>query len=401
MHSLIDVKFQLAVVMRYSVFDGLRGAFLLLMMYNHAASVLQSHLGTVINHHRLGFADAAHGFVFLSGLVIALYFMRVLREHGEEALAPLVRRRIVFIYKYHIGALLGLAVLAKLLPQAAGRLDVFSQMGPDEYLALVLLINQPSFFDILPMYMVFIAGTPLVLRMFERGQAWSVLAASIGLWLIAQTGVISVLVESIERKIDTTGLDIRLGSFGIFSWQLIYLAGLMFGYFTFSGRFNVNFVRSLPASFPKIAVAAFMGILLLQQFISHHPASFDHVINSLNSAHSKWNFSLFFVVSVAVYAIIITWLYVAGPHSSNPLIVFISKKFQDVLNSRPLTLLGQSSIQVFTYHLIVVYLLSALVDLHPMSGAARFVLLILSTLSLFGFAMVWRWTMIRSLVASS
>ena len=71
--------------MRYSVFDGLRGIFLLLMMYNHGASVLQSHLGSVINHHQLGFADAAHGFVFLSGIVIALYLMRMalLHKSGE------------------------------------------------------------------------------------------------------------------------------------------------------------------------------------------------------------------------------------------------------------------------------------------------------------------------------
>lgn len=221
--------------MRYSVFDGLRGIFLLLMMYNHAASVLQSHMGTVINHHQLGFADAAHGFVFLSGVVIALHFMRVLRERGEEALAPLARRRILLIYKYHIGALLGLAVLANLLPQAAGRLGAFNQMGVDDFIALMLLISQPSFFDILPMYILFIAGTPFILRLFEKGHVWSVLAASISLWLITQTGITSALVEVIEWNIDAIKLDARIGSFGILAWQLVYLAGLMFGYFTFTG----------------------------------------------------------------------------------------------------------------------------------------------------------------------
>lgn len=280
--------------MRYSVFDGLRGIFLLLMMYGHTTTVLQSELGVAINHHQLGFADAAHGFVFLSGLVIALYFMRVLHERGEEALAALVRRRIFFIYKYHIGALLGLAVIANLLPQTAGRLDLLGQMGADEYLALVLLIHQPSFFDILPMYMVFIAGTPFVLRMFKRGHAWSVLVASISLWLIAQTGIISALVSAVEWKIAVTSLDIRIGLFGLFAWQLIYVAGLIFGYFTFIGRFDINIVRALPASFVKAIVAAFFGLLLFQRFLIDHPDRFGNLLKFLTISTQSGTFHYFF-----------------------------------------------------------------------------------------------------------
>lgn len=382
--------------MRYSVFDGLRGIFLLLMMYNHGASVLQSHLGSVINHHQLGFADAAHGFVFLSGIVIALYLMRILRERGEKALAPIACRRMLFIYKYHIGALLSLAVLANLLPQPLGRLEVFSQMGADEYFAMMLLIHQPSFFDILPMYIVFIAITPLVLKLFERGQAWSVLAVSIGLWLIAQTGVISAAVGTIDRASDTTGLDIRLGSFGIFAWQLIYLAGLMFGYFTFVGRFDVNIMRSVPASFMMVMAVAFVGIFLIRQYILHDPVTLGRTTGSLSDVHSKWNFSLFFLTSAAIYAIIIAWLYVAGPHSTNPTVAFLSRGFRAVLNSRPLVLLGRNSIQVFTYHLLVVYLLSALVEHYHIPESVRFALLIFSTLSLFAFATVWKRASIRS-----
>lgn len=383
--------------MRYSVFDGLRGIFLLLMMYGHTTTVLQSELGVAINHHQLGFADAAHGFVFLSGLVIALYFMRVLHERGEEALAALVRRRIFFIYKYHIGALLGLAVIANLLPQTAGRLDLLGQMGADEYLALVLLIHQPSFFDILPMYMVFIAGTPFVLRMFKRGHAWSVLVASISLWLIAQTGIISALVSAVEWKIAVTSLDIRIGLFGLFAWQLIYVAGLIFGYFTFIGRFDINIVCALPASFVKAIVAAFFGLLLFQRFLIDHPDRFGELVEVINNLRSKWNFSLFFLASMVTYAILITWLYVAGPNSSNRMVFFAAEGFRTILNLRPMILLGQNSIQVFTYHLVVVYLLSPLPYLHSMPEIIRFAILVSSTLSLFAFAATRKWVMTKSL----
>ena len=375
--------------MRYSVFDGLRGVFLLLMMYGHTTTVLHSRVGKAINHHQLGFTDAANGFVFLSGLVIALYFMRVLRERGEEALMPLVRHRVLFIYKYHIGALLGLALLANLLPQTAGRLELLSQMGLKEYLALMFLIHQPSFFDILPMYMAFIICTPLVLRMLEKGHIWSVLAFSICLWLLAQTGLITAFVNAIEWKIAATSLNIRIGLFNLFAWQLLYITGLIFGYFTFIGRFDVSFVRKLPISFIKVIIAAFIGLLLLQQFLSYHPQPFSDAVETLNAVHSKWNFSFLFLASAVVYGFLIIWLYVAGPHSDKKLIAIFAKGFRSALNSRPLVLLGQNSIQVFTYHLVVVYLLSPLPELHPMREVALFAILVISTLSLFAFAMIW------------
>lgn len=397
--DLLSDGTQQAIDMRYSVFDGLRGIFLLLMMYSHTTTVLQSQLGTAINHHQLGFADAAHGFVFLSGLVIALYFMRVLRERGEEALAPLARRRILFIYKYHIGALIGLVVIANLLPQNAGRLGLLGQMDADEYLALIFLIHQPSFFDILPMYMVFIACTPFILRMFERGHAWSVLIASISLWLIAQTGIISALVSAIEWKISATSLDIRIGLFGLFAWQLIYIAGLMLGYFTFIGRFDVNILRGLPASFVKAMTAAFFGLLLFQRFLVDHPARFEELVENFINFHSKWNFSLFFLASVVAYGVLLAWLYVAGSHSSNRMISFAAQSFRTILNSRSLILLGQNSIQVFTYHLVVVYLLSPLPYLYSMSEIISFALLVASTFSLFAFAATWKWIMARSTLA--
>lgn len=90
-----------------------------------------------------------------------------------------------------------------------------------------------------------------------------------------------------EWKIAATSLDIRIGLFSLFAWQLLYVAGLMFGYFTFIGRFNVGFVRTLPASFMKIIVVAFIGLLLLQHFLLYHPAPFAGAVETFNAVHSK------------------------------------------------------------------------------------------------------------------
>lgn len=375
--------------MRYSAFDGLRGLFLVLMMYGHTAIVLQSGIGKILNHHRLGFADAANGFVFLSGLVIAIYFTRVVREKGEEALAPLVRRRVLLIYKYHLFALLGLAILASFMPYNTSPLGQLSHIGPESYLAMAFLIHQPIFFDILPMYMVFIALTPLLLRLLKQGNFGQVLVTSICFWLIAQTGLISYALQAIEWRLEAEGYAIKFGSFNIFAWQLIYVSGLIIGYLAATGRFDVTTVRSLP----KVAIACiaflFVGLSVFQNFLLHHPAAFEPAVERFAATHSKANFTIFFMASCLAYGLLLVWLYVAGPFSANRPVALASKWLRKLLNSRPLTLLGQHSIQVFSYHLVVVYLLSPLTDRLDLDEGLRYLIAILATLSLFAFAEIW------------
>lgn len=375
--------------MRYLAFDGLRGLFLVLMMYGHTTIVLQSGIGKILNHHRLGFADAANGFVFLSGLVIAIYFTRVVREKGEEALAPLVRRRVLLIYKYHLFALLGLAILASFMPYNTSPLGQLSHIGPESYLAMAFLIHQPIFFDILPMYMVFIALTPLLLRLLKQGNFGQVLVTSICFWLIAQTGLISYALQTIEWKLEAAGYAIKFGSFNVFAWQLIYVSGLIIGYLAATGKFDVATVRSLP----KVAIAClallFVGLSVFQNFLLHHPAAFEPAVERFAATHSKANFTIFFIASFLAYGLLLVWLYVAGPFSAKRPVAVASRWLRKLLNSRPLTLLGQHSIQVFSYHLVVVYLLSPLTDRLGLDEVLRYVTAILATLSLFAFAEIW------------
>ena len=375
--------------MRYSAFDGLRGLFLVLMMYGHTTIILQSGIEKILNHHRLGFADAANGFVFLSGLVIAIYFTRVTREKGEEALVPLVRRRVLLIYKYHLFALLGLATLASFMPSNTSHLGQLGHIGPEGYLAMALLIHQPIFFDILPMYMVFIALTPLLLRLLKQGNFGQVMVTSICFWLIAQTGLISYALQAIEWKLEAAGYAIKFGSFNVFAWQLIYVSGLIIGYLVATRKFDVATVRALP----KVAIACiallFVGLSAFQNLLLHHPAAFEPAVERFAATHSKANFTIFFIASCFAYGLLLVWLYVAGPFSTNRFVAMTSQWLRNLLNSRPLTLLGQHSIQVFSYHLVVVYLLSPLTDRLDLDEGLRYLIAIFATLSLFAFAEIW------------
>ena len=61
--------------MRLAILDGFRGFFLLFMMIAHANAYLGAPLGK-FNHHYFGWVEDAQGFVFISGLVVALVYAR-------------------------------------------------------------------------------------------------------------------------------------------------------------------------------------------------------------------------------------------------------------------------------------------------------------------------------------
>jgi hypothetical protein len=207
--------------------------------------------------------------------------------------------------------------------------------------------------------------------------------------LIAQTGLISYALQAIEWKLEAAGYAIKFGSFNIFAWQLIYVSGLIIGYLSATGKFDVATVRSLP----KVAIACiallFVGLSIFQNFLLHHPAAFEPAVERFATTHSKANFTIFFIASCLTYGLLLVWLYIAGPFSTNRPVAVASQWLRKLLNSRPLTLLGQHSIQVFSYHLVVVYLLSPLTDRLDLDEGLRYLLAILATLSLFAFADIW------------
>lgn len=364
--------------MRYSMLDGMRGIFLILMMYGHAQLVLKSQLGRV-SHHDFSLADAAHGFVFLSGLVVGIYFTRTLREQGGKRLVHLSLRRVWLIYKYHVGVLLALACVGYLLSRPVGFPSMILEVDGAVLAAIALLVYQPTFFDILPMYVVFIALTPLVVGALQRGYTSTVLTLSICFWFISQTGFTADLTSLVDYHLSKLGLEVRLGLFNLFAWQFLYVSGILFGHRTAVGRFNIHRINRLPSPAVLSLAAAFVAIALLMRS------------DSLPAIQSKWTFSLAHVASTAINAVLISWLYVAGPSSSSKIVAFAAKYFRALTNSRALVMLGRNSIQVFTFHLFLVYCLSELSNSYSFNEPTRSVLLVISTLALLVFAAILNW----------
>src|ERR1035437_8020777 len=161
--------------------DTLRGLFLVVMMVDH----LPQHPLLHFTVQSFGVVSAAEGFVFVSGFVCAWVYGRILVKDGEAALRRRAWHRARDIYLTHL-VLYTLVLLGGLW----GGRQIASRF-PDFWTGWwhgALLIFQPPFFGILPMYVVFLLLTPFLLEQMARGRALLIGSASMALWLAAQWG---------------------------------------------------------------------------------------------------------------------------------------------------------------------------------------------------------------------
>ena len=167
--------------------------------------------------YTFGYASAPDGFVFLSGLVSAWVYLSLRQRRGNSAMVSKVFRRAGTIYLTHI-ALLELAILAALYPGAG----VHRAAHPlQTFVSGSLLWNQVGFDRILPMYCVFLAFSPVVLKQFTEGRAWLIGVISTGLWVGAQFGLG-------DSRSSAAGLD--PATFNLCAWQAYFVAGQYIGY---------------------------------------------------------------------------------------------------------------------------------------------------------------------------
>jgi hypothetical protein len=187
-----------------------------------------------------------------------------------------------------------------------------------------LLIYQPGFNDILPMYCVFLLFTPIVLDQMMKGRAWLVGAISAALWGIAQCGIgdASHLVPWID-----------LGTFNILAWQAYFVAGQYLGYRKL--RFGDAVV---PKSRVLLAVCIAFSVFF---FVDRHLHVLFGVMPLLKFSFGPSRNPARFL-DAACLGYVIWWL----PRT-------IDLQLMRLRLSRFFNLLGRHSLQVFAFSLLI------------------------------------------------
>lgn len=341
---------------RLTILDGLRGYFLVFMFLNHL-TFTGGYLLVKINHDELGFVEGAQGFVFLSGLLAGLIHGQRMIRRGFGVAAGAMWNRAAEIYAYALGCVLIILVLQTMLP--GSQLYWHHWLGDLRFgrgrlvAASALLLYQPDHLDILPQYIFYLLVAPPLLWLCLRGRWTWVAAGSIVLWLAVQLGAHLPLAAAMDRL-----LPLR-AYFNVLAWQFVFMSGLMIGIAMAQGR--VDWDRFFRRDRPQLAVIS--AVLLL--FFAIWRVWFNHftppepIATRLHALANRGEFGIVYLLNFAAAAYAVTWVIRVGPATTSAVLHSLARLLSGLFNLPFLRLLGRHSLQVYAWHVIVIYLLKA------------------------------------------
>ncbi|ACI99954.1 OpgC family protein [Rhodospirillum centenum] len=348
---------------RYVLIDGFRGFFLVFMLINHLNGTIPLPFAAV-NHAKLGFVEDAQGFVLLSGVVSGLFYGGLALKKGDALMRTRIRDRVLTILRYHAWVLLAVAVLILATGSAA-----WETMAPLFYrdfdvavASAGTLLYQPTFMDILPMYMIYLALTPAMIALMRSGRTLELLAGSVLLWMLAQTGLPGALASLAEGavRLAVPAFEIRWG-FDPLGWQVLFVFGVWVGFGMTSGRID-------PAAWVRthcrglfLLLAGGAVFFLAAKLVFKLELLGPDFSETFGGSFVRFHFSVLHVVNFLVYLGLVLWLLILGPESHWAPVRALARLMDRFFRLPWLVFLGQHSLQVYAWHVLVVYLAAWLV----------------------------------------
>ncbi|MFO1037775.1 MAG: OpgC domain-containing protein [Geminicoccaceae bacterium] len=350
---------------RITLLDGLRGFFVVFMLMNHLTFSGGYFLGW-LNYAHLSFVQSAQGFILVSGLLVGLVYMKVYDRSGPDQARRRLWRRAAQLYGWHIGVLLAIVLLSRLVPGSWNAwgpwLDRLYGNGVGPAVATATLLYQPMYMDILPQYIVYLLVSPAVLWLIATGRTWLVAALSISAWLLVQLGVHLPLVESADAAYAAGYSEIALHAhFNPLGWQVLFMAGVVAGALMARGEFDPERLVS-PDRTDLLRISLFvLGFFLCWRMAFHLDLVQGAVFDRFVVMERRGEFGPVYLLSSLAAGYALLWLFVAGPRSAHERTRRIAEGCRAFLGHPFLMLLGRNALPVYAFHVFVVYVLK-LVD---------------------------------------
>lgn len=213
---------------RIDAIDFWRGVALATIFINHIP-------GNVLGNftpRNYGFSDSAEAFVFLSGMSVALAYGRLFKAETAVAAVSLMRRA-ARLYGAHLALTLAALALYGAATHLTGHDGLLGEHGRGTpfadpirgALGIVTLTHQIGYFNILPIYVVFLVLAPTLLALGLHSR-WKMLAFSLGLYAAARWLGINL----------PSWPDPGVWYFNPMAWQLMFALGIFAGLAAKEGR---------------------------------------------------------------------------------------------------------------------------------------------------------------------
>jgi hypothetical protein len=166
--------------------------------------------------------SAAEGFVFLSGLTMGLVYRRRVRERGLRAAARAALRRAGTLYLLTAAITLLFTLLARLTDWTLWTDRVLAAGEPLDLLVGALTLHYTYHgADVLALYTLLVAASPLVLFLLEEGKTAHLVAGS---WLIWAG------YQFFPERFSLTWTIQNSHYFPLAAWQVLFVGGLALGW---------------------------------------------------------------------------------------------------------------------------------------------------------------------------
>jgi len=308
---------------RIRALDSIRGLLLLQMTLDHFGRPIAYYL-----YQCFGFFSAAEGFFFLSGFV----GMLAATSKGEKDPGQSwMRWRAFKTWRYHIVTLASLCIAAaSILPNAGFEYfkGIYEHPLQGGVFSL-LLVYTPSWLDVLPLYVIFLLVGSLAFPLFVKAKRMRTVLLlwlpSLCVWIAAQFGYRDAVNSLLPAWINH-------GDFDPFGWQFVYFSGAATAAWwriAKPGRAG-EVVRSLTPVFVGICAICFLWSHLFVALVE--PSSFW-----ISKIHvGPLRFVNFYAFMLCICAVV--------------------RKWPSLLDFRVTNVMGRHSLDVYTVHIVFIYL---------------------------------------------
>jgi hypothetical protein len=327
-----------------------------------------THLPTVLSRYinqPFGFFAATEGFIFLSALFTGRIYFQIAEREGYPAMCRKLSMRTIRLYGYQL-LLLGFAFVVEAPIAAHGNrpavhnlLDYYFAVGRTHaFVDAALMIYRPPLLDILPIYIIFLALTPVALILASWFGWKYVLAGGSVVWLLAQFGFRSFVYHLMTRAFNLHIPLNEMGAFDLWAWQFWWLVGLWLGARWAQGNLNLE-VWARRMTVPATIVAAcFLALRYAQVAEILDIGKFAPLLN-------KWDFGVGRIIDFAAVATLAVRF----------------RSFLKPLAIRPLVIMGQASLPVFCVHLLCVFFALTIMGNSSIVGGWQAIVVVLISLS--------------------